>query len=211
MARILTPGVAKATVKGTNGTEPWVCTMCAYSGSAGAISTAALTSLSTALANFWGNPPLVNDMPSSITIDTLDVLDLGVAGSTSLVTEIGGSGIDGSSVAPTSSAAVTVESVAAAGFRRPGRLFWPGLLSADHTGDLLTSAALTKFDTLWGDMHGAINGASGMVGNWTHCLVSLHFMGAPRAVGIQTPILTGATRAKLATQVGRLRGRKRKK
>lgn len=211
MARILVPGVAKATVKGTNGDEPWVCTMTAFSGATGTITPTAIANLGAAVENFWGGRDFINVMPEQITVETLDVLDLGVAGSTSIETAIGAVGQLTDAVAPNSSCAVTIESVTAAGFRRPGRIFWPGLLAADHLGDNLTSAAITKYNLLWTQMDTAINGAAGVSGNWSHCLVSLHFMGTPRATGIQTPIVSSATRAKLATQVGRLRGRKRKK
>lgn len=212
MARILVPGVARVRLGGSNSVQNQVLVTDCYSGSPTPISSATLLALATAAQTLVNGATWNAGFPTNVTWTTVDVLDLGVAGSTSTALPATGVGTVVGAQDITACAAKVIKEIATGtGIRRAGAWFFPGVQEVDLALDTLQSSAITKFNGLATDLLTALAAVAGTTGNFVPCVVSTRFMGAARATGVQTPITGHACRTIVATQVGRLRGRKHKR
>jgi hypothetical protein len=90
------------------------------------------------------------------------------------------------------------------GFRHPGALFHTGIDLSQTTGtDTLSSGAVTALDTAYTALVSALNAA--VIPAFDVVMASFVLAGVPRAAGVPFTVVDVAPRAKLATQVRRLR------
>jgi len=214
LAEVLTPGCAVVRISGVSSdTEPWVITMHAvHPSGTSPIPPSDLLALANQVAGGSALATLAAHTTPDVIALQVSARDEGAARAPSYPVAINIPGTGTPPRAPMSTSARTILEIAATAAQpRPGALFWPGVLDSSIDVDALVPAAAVVYNNAATQLQNDIIGAAITGGGvWTPVVRSTRHGGANRPVGVTTPIVAVATRSRLATQVSRLRGRKRR-
>lgn len=212
MPRVLSPGVAAVKVRGLLSGQPFTFGFHASDVSS-PLNTDGMTNLANDVVNYFTGPAVDAMFSTALTFEHVEVMDLGVAGSTPFSAGFSHGGTDSDQPLPSYVAVrADLQASPGGGLRKPGKIFWPGVTVRTFNGDTMAPDLVPQYLTLTSGLRTKILASlNGHGGNWTPCILSLRHLGAPRPTGVSFPWIAEDIHALPSTQVGRIAGRRKRR
>ena len=203
MAFIDLPNGVKVMFRGHVDTLPW--SVGAHVVLPGAPTPASVAAIATAARAWVTDGDLPGVLGTDAVIESVEAKDVSVDPGASDIISFSTAGAGVTVSAPSCMAARAVLHVASGTLRKPGALFFPAVPATYIVADILSGAALAAYESAINALLADLTNAGGTLSVPVVASYRLHAL--PRPHGVAVAIASASIRAKVGTQVRRLRAR----